>query len=109
LSGSVIELAGRLTLRQAIAVLSHCRLFVGNDSGMMHIAAALGLPLVAIFGPTEPGRTAPLAERFRLLYHGADCAPCRHRACPTDHRCMIAVRVDEVLAAALELWSARAT
>ncbi len=107
--GSVIELAGRLSLRQAIAVLSHCRLFIGNDSGMMHVAAALGLPLVAVFGPTEPGRTAPLAARFRLLHHGADCAPCRHRECPSDHRCMNAVRVDEVLAAALELWAERTT
>ncbi len=104
LPGSVLNLAGRLDLRRSIAVLSRCRLFVGNDSGLMHVAAALSVPLVAVFGPTVPGRTAPLAGRFRLLHHGADCAPCRRRACPSDHRCMTAVSVDEVLAAAAELW-----
>jgi heptosyltransferase-2 len=106
LPGNVLNLAGLLSLRRSIAVLSRCRLFVGNDSGLMHIAAALNLPLVAVFGPTEPGRTAPLAGRFRLLHHGADCAPCRHRECPGDHRCMTAVSVAEVLTAATELWEA---
>lgn len=106
LGGPVYNLAGRLRLREAIAVLSRCRLFVGNDSGLMHVAAALSVPLVAVFGPTEPGRTAPLAARFRLLHHGADCAPCRRRECPGDHRCMRAVEVGEVLAAAAELWEA---
>jgi heptosyltransferase-2 len=102
--GCVLNLAGLLSLRRSIAVLSRCKLFIGNDSGMMHIAAALHVPLAAIFGPTEPDRTAPLADRFRLLHHGADCAPCRRRRCPTDHRCMTAIGVDEVLAAATELW-----
>ncbi len=104
LPGRVLNLAGSLSLRRSIAVLSRCRLFIGNDSGLMHIAAALGVPLVAVFGPTEPGRTAPLARRYRLLHRGADCAPCRRRRCPTDHRCMTAIGADEVLAAAGELW-----
>jgi heptosyltransferase-2 len=98
------NLAGRLDLRRSIAVLSRCRLFVGNDSGLMHVASALAVPLVAVFGPTEPGRTAPVSGRFRLLHHGADCAPCRHRECPTDHRCMSAVAAAEVLEAAESLW-----
>lgn len=104
LPGSVLNLAGALDLRRSLAVLSLCRLFVGNDSGLMHAAAALSLPLVAVFGPTEPGRTAPLAGRFRLLHHPVECAPCRRRECPGDHRCMTAVGVDEVLAAMSELW-----
>jgi heptosyltransferase-2 len=104
LPGRILNLAGCLTLRQTIVILAHCRLFIGNDSGLMHIAAALGVPLAAIFGPTEPGRTAPLTGRFRLLHHGADCAPCRRRECPTDHRCMSAVSVEQVLAAMAELW-----
>jgi len=108
LPGTIRNLAGSLDLRRAIAVLSRCRLFVGNDSGLMHVAAALSVPLVAVFGPTEPGRTAPLAARFRLLHHGADCAPCRHRECPSDRRCMAAVSVAEVLAAADELWAENA-
>jgi heptosyltransferase II len=104
LDGRILNLAGRLTLRQTIIILAHCALFIGNDSGLMHIAASLHVPLVSIFGPTEPGRTAPLTDRRRLLHHGADCAPCRRRQCPTDHRCMTAISVDEVLAAAEELW-----
>jgi heptosyltransferase-2 len=104
LPGRVINLAGRLTLRQTIVILSRCRLFIGNDSGLMHIAAALAVPLVAIFGPTEPGKTSPLGKPHRLLHHGSDCAPCLYRECPTDHRCMRAVGVGEVLAAATELW-----
>ena len=104
LPGRIINLAGRLTLRQTIVILARCRLFMGNDSGLMHIAAALAVPLVAVFGPTEPDKTAPLGKEYRLLHHGADCAPCRQRECPTDHRCMSAVRADQVLAAAAELW-----
>ncbi|HSQ34836.1 MAG TPA: lipopolysaccharide heptosyltransferase II [Candidatus Binatia bacterium] len=104
LSGPIHNLAGRLTLRQTIVVLSKCRLAVCNDSGLMHIASSLNVPLLAIFGPTRSEKTSPLGTPYRLLYHGADCAPCRHRECPTDHRCMTAVRSDEVLAAAEELW-----
>jgi heptosyltransferase-2 len=104
LPGPVHNLAGRLTLRQTIVFISRCRLAVCNDSGLMHVASSLNVPLLAIFGPTVHAQTAPLAGPFRLLRHGADCAPCRHRECPTDHRCMTAVTLDEVLAAAEELW-----
>lgn len=104
LPGQVINLAGRLTLRQTIIILARCRMFIGNDSGLMHIAAALAVPLVALFGPTEPGKTAPLGKPHRLLHRGADCSPCLYRECPTDHRCMDAITVGEVLAAAAELW-----
>jgi heptosyltransferase II len=105
LRGRIRNLAGRLTLRQAIILLAQCRLAVCNDSGLMHIASSLQVPLLAIFGPTERSRTAPMAGPYRLLFHGADCAPCRHRECPTDHRCMTAVTSGEVLAAAEDLWN----
>jgi heptosyltransferase-2 len=104
LSGRIHNLAGRLTLRETIIILANCRLVICNDSGLMHIASSLKIPLLAIFGPTEAGKTSPLAEPYRLLYHGADCAPCRQRECPTDHRCMTAVTSSEVLNAAEELW-----
>jgi heptosyltransferase-2 len=104
LPGRIHNLAGRLTLRHTIIILANCRLVICNDSGLMHIASSLKVPLLAIFGPTEAGKTSPLSESFQLLYHGADCAPCRHRECPTDHRCMTAVTCAEVLAAAEELW-----
>jgi heptosyltransferase-2 len=100
LSGRIHILSGRLSLRQAIIILSRCRLVICNDSGLMHIAASLGTTLLAIFGPTEPQKTAPLASNFRLIHHPSDCAPCKHRECPTDHRCLTAVTSDEVLAAA---------
>ena len=104
LSGRIHNLAGRLTLRQTIITLASCRLVICNDSGLMHIASSLEIPLLAIFGPTEIHKTSPLSEPYRLIYHGADCAPCRHRECPTDHRCMTAVTSAEVLAAVEELW-----
>jgi heptosyltransferase-2 len=103
----VQSLAGLLSLRQSVAVLSLCRLFIGNDSGLMHVASSLGVPLVAIFGPTAPALTVPLTGRIRLLHRGADCAPCGHRECPTDHRCMTAIAAGAVLAAAEELWEGR--
>jgi heptosyltransferase-2 len=102
--GHIHNLAGRLTLRETIIILANCRMIICNDSGLMHIASSLKIPVLAIFGPTEANKTSPLAEPYRLLHHGADCAPCRHRACPTDHRCMTAVTSAEVLAAAEELW-----
>lgn len=105
LPGGVHNLAGRLSLRQTIILLASCRLLICNDSGLMHIASSLGVPLLAIFGPTEHQKTSPLAGANRLLYHGADCAPCLHRDCPTDHRCMTAVSCEEVLAAAEALWN----
>jgi heptosyltransferase-2 len=105
LPSGVHNLAGRLSLRQTIILLGGCRLVICNDSGLMHIASSLQVPLLAIFGPTEHQKTTPLAGPCRLLYHGADCAPCRCRECPTDHRCMTAVTCAEVLAAAEALWN----
>jgi len=104
LPGRVVNLCDRLTLRQTIVILARCRLFIGNDSGLMHAAAALAVPLVAVFGPTEPGKTAPSGKACILLHHGAECAPCLHRECPSDHCCMSAVSSAEVLGAARQLW-----
>ncbi len=95
----VYNLAGRLSLRETIIVLSLCRLAVANDSGIMHIASSLRIPLIAIFGPTVPRETAPLSPGHMLFHSPPACAPCRHRECPTDHRCMQAVSVAEVLKA----------
>jgi len=95
----VFNLAGQLSLREAIVAISLCDGFVSNDSGLMHVASALRVPLAAIFGPTKPHNTGPLKElneNVKILYHGAECAPCLHRDCPIDHPCMKAVTVDEV-------------
>lgn len=98
-----LVLAGRATLRQSMAILSRCRLLVCNDSGLMHVAAALGVPVVAVFGPTDPRATAPLGGMQRLLRVDVSCAPCRFRKCPIDHRCMARVTEDAVCDAAAEL------
>ena len=99
----VYNLAGRLRLRETIVVLSLCQLAIANDSGIMHIASSLRIPLIAIFGPTIPLETAPLSPAHVLIHNPSECAPCRHRECPTDQRCMQAVSVDEVLKACSRL------
>lgn len=98
-----VNLIGRTSVRELMAVLAHCRLVVTNDSGPMHIAAAFGVPLVAVFGPTDHTTTSPLIENCRIVRSAAACAPCMLRECPTDHHCMTDVSADEVLAAARSL------
>lgn len=100
------NLAGRLSLRQVIVAISFCRLFISNDSGLMHIASAFNLPLIALFGPTRPHKTGPLHKNSRVLYHPVACAPCLYRDCPLNHdnhACMKTITVDEVLAAIRQL------
>lgn len=102
-----LNLIGRTSVRELMAVLAQCRLVVTNDSGPMHIAAAFGVPIVAVFGPTDHTTTSPRAENCRIVRSAVDCAPCMLRECPTDHRCMTGVTADAVLAAARELWGPR--
>ena len=98
------NLAGVTSIRQTMALLERMDLLLCNDSGLMHLASALGTPVLAVFGPTSPTSTAPANPPFRILHHPPLCAPCRHRACPYDLRlCMKAVSVDEAFAAAKEL------
>jgi len=73
------------------SLLSQCHLFLGNDSGAMHVAAAVGLPVVAVFGPTDPLGTAPVTPRMSIVQQKSYCSPCFLRRCPTDHRCMTSV------------------
>jgi heptosyltransferase II len=102
-----LNLVGKTTVRELMAVLSWCRLLITNDSGPMHVAAALEVPVVAIFGPTDHTTTGPLTPAGRIVRHATSCAPCLKRRCPTDHRCMRLVTVAEVLAAAMELLEDR--
>jgi ADP-heptose:LPS heptosyltransferase len=80
--------------------LRRCRLLITNDTGTMHLAAYLGVPTVSIFGSTEPGLTGPIGQGHIVLRHHVECSPCFLRECPLDFRCMNAVTVDEVVAAA---------
>ncbi len=100
LAAPVLDLVGRTDLRQALALLSRLRLLVTNDSGLMHAAAALQVPLVAIFGSTDPGATGPFSARAKILHHPLDCSPCFKRTCDLGYPCLEAVTLAEVLAAA---------
>jgi lipopolysaccharide heptosyltransferase II len=98
-------LCGQTTLPELIGVLSQSRLLLTNDSGPMHLAAAQGIPVVAVFGPTDWRETAPVGAPHRLVRAEVECAPCKLRECPIDHRCMTRVTVDRVVDAARSLWS----
>jgi heptosyltransferase-2 len=91
----VVNLIGRTTLRQLVGVVARCAAFVSNDSGAMHVAAALGVPLTAIFGPTDERATAP-AGSADVISRKVFCRPCMLRECPIDHRCMKRIDVDAV-------------
>ena len=95
-----IDLTGKTSIADLPALLSQCHLFIGNDSGAMHVAAAVGLPVVAVFGPTDPLGTAPVTPRCNIIQEKPYCSPCFLRRCPTDHRCMTRVTPDAVEAAA---------
>ncbi len=86
-----INLTGKTSIVDLPALLSQCHLFLGNDSGAMHVAAAVGLPVVAVFGPTDPDGTAPVTPHLTIVQQKPYCSPCFLRRCPTDHRCMTAV------------------
>lgn len=96
-------LTGQTDLAQAAAVLSLVDLLVTNDTGPAHISAALGRPTLVIFGPTNPLTTRPLSPVAEILRQPPDCAPCMLRDCPIDHRCMTAIKPDEVFAQACVL------
>ncbi len=95
-----INLAGRTAITELPALLGACQLFIGNDSGAMHVAAAAGVPVVAIFGPTDPEGTAPVTARRTLVREPVFCSPCFLRHCPIDHRCMTRIPAEAVYAAA---------
>jgi heptosyltransferase-2 len=101
-----VVLAGTTTLRQWMAFTERCRLVVTNDSGPMHVAAAVGAPVVAIFGSTNEVATGPLSPWARVVKHPVSCSPCGLRQCPIDFRCMNEITVDEVHRTALELVAA---
>ena len=86
-----IDLTGKTPMSDLPALLSQCHLFLGNDSGAMHVAAAVGLPVVAVFGPTDPEGTAPVTPWHTIVQQKPYCSPCFLRRCPTDHRCMTAI------------------
>jgi heptosyltransferase II len=98
-----ISLVGETSMRDLAALFGSCSVFIGNDSGAMHVAAAAGIPVIGIFGSTDPEGTAPVTQRFTLIREAVSCSPCFLRRCPVDHRCMDRIAVDSVFAAAMQL------
>lgn len=102
LGEKVINLAGKTTIRELMELMSGCDVIVSNDSGPMHIADALGIPLVALFGSTDPRVTGPFRSK-KVIWKKVSCSPCFKRECPIDFRCMKAIGVGEVFDAVQSL------
>ncbi len=107
-SGRIHPVVGPdLDLGGLAVVMSELDLLITNDSGPMHLAAALGVPCLAIFGPTDPRRTSPVGEGHQVLYTNRWCSPCFRRRCPLiRHRCMRDITVDQVSAEAMKMLAA---
>ncbi|HUK82286.1 MAG TPA: lipopolysaccharide heptosyltransferase II [Verrucomicrobiae bacterium] len=102
----VVNVAGKTTLMELCELIKFCKLLLTNDTGPMHLAAALGTPVVAIFGSTSPKLTGPLGKQCVVVHQDAECSPCFLRKCPIDFRCMDRITVSHVTDAVLQLWCA---
>jgi heptosyltransferase-2 len=91
-----LNLSGRTSLLELASLLRHCQLLITNDTGTMHVAAAVGTRVVAIFGPTDPRTTSPLGDGHVVIHEEVPCSPCLKRVCPEDHRCMDLIGVEGV-------------
>jgi heptosyltransferase II len=103
IAAPVKNLAGETTLAEFIDLAAACRVYLTNDSGAMHIASALGVPTIAVFGATDDEATGPTGPLAKVVREPVECSPCLRRECPIDHRCMTRVSAARVADAALEL------
>ena len=104
--GQVHNLCGRTELVDAVDLIALSRAVVSNDSGLMHVAAAVGTPLVALYGSSTPDYTPPLTDQAEVLYLGLDCSPCFKRDCPLGHtQCLTRIDAGQALAALQRLLS----
>ncbi len=104
--GQAKELAGKTSLPEVVDLLSAANLVVSNDSGLMHIAAALQIPLVAVYGSTDPGHTPPLSPNHKIAWLALECSPCFARECPLEHlNCLHQLSPDQVIADAEQVLS----
>jgi heptosyltransferase II len=91
-----VNLCGRTSLGEAMALIKSCRFFLSNDSGLMHVGAALGVPTVAVFGSTNPVATGPKGKWTRIVRHDLDCSPCLKPECRNGYLCLLSIEPDEV-------------
>ncbi len=109
LGGPLVNQAGRLSLVETGSVLAGLDLLIANDSGPMHMAAALGVPVLAVFGATDPGRTRPFGASHRVEHLGLPCQPCFRKTCQFgDNRCLAGLAPERVATTALEMLSRQA-
>lgn len=101
LKDRVINLSGQTSLRELLALIKICSVFLTNDSGPMHIADSLGVPLIALFGSTNPIVTGPYRQTGQIIQKRPPCSPCFKKICPIDFRCMTKIGVEEVTKAIL--------
>jgi heptosyltransferase-2 len=94
--GKIINIAGKTELEEFISAIGLCNLFIANDSGPMHIASCLGIPVVAMFGSTDPKHTGPREKNCMILYNKTKCSPCFRRICNKDLECMKLITVEDV-------------
>jgi lipopolysaccharide heptosyltransferase II len=95
-----VSLAGQLSLPETAALLARCRCLVSSDTGPLHLATAVGTPVIGLYGSTDPKRTGPVGRGHRVISKDLDCVPCEDKTCSRGSReCMTAISVDEVLAA----------
>jgi len=99
----VLNLCGKTSLGEAMALIKACRFFISNDSGLMHVGAALGTPTVAVFGSTNPVATGPRGKWTRIVKHDLDCSPCLKPECPIGYPCLLSIGPEEVWNAMEEL------
>ena len=97
-----IVLSGKTSIRELMCIVKRCAVLLTNDTGPMHVAQALGVPVVAIFGPTDPEATSPFGEAQSVIRTDVRCAPCLLRACPIDHRCMTGISTEQVMSAVMK-------
>ena len=107
MAGKAVNLAGRTTLKDLAALYERVAVLITTDTGPMHLAAAAGAPVVALFGPTAPWRTGPFGSRHKILRAEIACSPCLKKHCDREHACMAQITVDQVVQAALAVLKGR--
>ncbi|MGQ9800302.1 MAG: lipopolysaccharide heptosyltransferase II [Candidatus Saccharicenans sp.] len=97
LDGRVVDWSGQLSLEETAGIIARASIYLGNDSGLTHLANLLGVPVISLYGPTDPHLCGPAQPPAVVLKKSVPCSPCSYKACPYDHRCLQQISVDEVL------------